>query len=265
MGGAAAGGGGSGAGTGGGGSGAGAGGNGGAAGGGSGGAAGAGYSPCPATGACKIMPFGDSITEGFKPNDSVLGGYRMELFHLARQDGHTITFVGSVANGPQMVDGVQFPRNHEGHGAHTIEGTMGIAQFTQPSMNNYQPHIILLMIGTNDINGNVNRADAPNRLGRLLDSIFTINSNILVVLAQIVPSQNDGLNQNIRTYNQAIPALVSARTAMGRHLVLIDMYEAFTRDADYKTSLLADNLHPNTAGYTRMAATWYPVLAPYLR
>jgi lysophospholipase L1-like esterase len=229
--------------------------------GGNGGAAGAGYEPCPASGPCKILPFGDSITEGYP----VFGGYRMELFRLARADDHEITFVGSVANGPDMVDGVSFPRNHEGHGAHTIEGTMGIAKFVDSSMSNYTPDIVLLMIGTNDINGNVNVANAPARLGALLDDIYAVDPDVLIILAQIVPTGSDGTNQAVRTYNAAMPALVTQRTGAGRHLVLVDMYEAFTRDADYKTALLGDNLHPNEAGYTRMAATWYAVLAPYLR
>jgi lysophospholipase L1-like esterase len=228
---------------------------------GGGGAAGAGYEPCPASGPCKILPFGDSITEGYP----VFGGYRMELFRLARADAHEITFVGSVANGPNTVDGVPFPRNHEGHGAHTIEGTMGIAQFVDSSMSNYTPDIVLLMVGTNDINGNVNVANAPARLGALLDDIYAVDPNVLIVLAQIVPTRSDGTNQAVRTYNAAMPALVSQRTSAGRHLVLVDMYEAFTRDESYKTTLLGDNLHPNEAGYTRMAATWYAVLSPYLR
>jgi lysophospholipase L1-like esterase len=43
------------------------------------------------------------------------------------------------------------------------------------------------------------------------------------------------------------------------------MYTAFTRDASYKTTLLGDNLHPNQAGYVRMAETWYQALVGYLR
>jgi lysophospholipase L1-like esterase len=44
---------------------------------------------------------------------------------------------------------------------------------------------------------------------------------------------------------------------MGKHIVSVDMYSAFTRDSNYKTALLADDLHPNPAGYARMADTWY--------
>jgi len=233
------------------------------AGGSSGGSGGtAGFQPCPASGACKIMPFGDSITQGF----NVSGGYRAPLFHLALAAKHAITFVGSASDySVPTVDGTTFPKNHEGHGGYTIEGNNGIAQFVSSSIPNYKPNIITLMIGTNDINGNNNLADAPNRLGKLLDSIFSRDPNILVVLAQIVPSRTDGTNNAIKTYNAAMPNLVSTRVAKGQHIVLVDMYAAFTNDANYKQSLLGDNLHPNQAGYNGMADVWFKALSPYLR
>jgi len=238
--------------------------------GGTAGSAGAGspdYAPCPETGPCKIMPFGDSITEGCC---NFVGGYRVELFRHALQDGHDITFVGSVSNGPTTVDGVPFPRDHEGHGGYTIDdeparGTNGISPFVDTSLPSYVPDIITLMIGTNDINGNIDVADAPNRLGTLLDSIHAQDPDILVVLAQIIPTTNDGTNQAVQTYNAAMPALVSDRVALGHHLLLVDMYTAFTQDANYKNTLLSDGLHPNDAGYALMGQTWYAAISDYLR
>lgn len=220
------------------------------------------FQPCPVSGPCKIMPFGDSITQGFP----VAGGYRAPLFRLALQANRDITFVGSADDfSVPTVDGVPFPRNHEGHGGWTIEGNNGIAKFVGTSIPNYKPNIITLMIGTNDINGNINVADAPNRLGRLLDSIFMQDPNILVVLAQIVPTRTDGTNNAVKAYNAAMPDLVATRVSKGQHIVLVDMYTAFTNDPNYKQSLLGDNLHPNQAGYNRMAEVWFEALSPYLR
>jgi lysophospholipase L1-like esterase len=241
----------------------GAGGAGGGAAGGSAGASGApAFQPCPASGPCKIMPFGDSITQGYNVN----GGYRAPLFHLALAANRDITFVGSANDySVPTVDGKAFPKDHEGHGGFTIEGNNGIAKFVATSVPSYKPNIITLMIGTNDINGNNNLADAPNRLGKLLDSIFMRDANILVVLAQIVPTRTDGTNNAVKTYNAAMPNLVSTRVAQGQHIVLVDMYGAFTKDANYKQSLFADNLHPNQAGYDAMADVWFAAISPYLR
>lgn len=232
-------------------------GSGGGAGGSSAGAGGApAFQPCPATGACIIMPFGDSITQGY----NVAGGYRAPLYKLATAANRNITFVGSrddyaVAN---------VPKNHEGHGGYTIEGNNGISQFVGTSIPNYKPNIITLMIGTNDINGNNNVADAPNRLGKLLDAIFMRDEKILVILAQMVPTGSDGTNNAVKTYNAAMPALVSSRVSKGQHIVLVDMYTAFTKNASYKTALLGDNLHPNQTGYNLMADVWFQALNPYL-
>jgi hypothetical protein len=224
----------------------------------------AGYQPCPATGPCVIMPYGDSITEGFP----IWGGYRIELFRMALAAGKDITFVGSAENGPNQVDGVAFPKKHEGHGGWTIQDSgnnQGIFKLAGPSITQYKPHIITLMIGTNDINGNIDVNNAPNRLNQLLDEIYKNAPDVLVILAQIVPSQTDGLNARISTYNAAFPDIVAGQVAKGRNLILIDMYSAFTRDANYKNSLLGDNLHPNQAGYARMAEVWFETLSPFLR
>ncbi len=43
------------------------------------------------------------------------------------------------------------------------------------------------------------------------------------------------------------------------------MYAALTANANYKTALKADNLHPNDAGYVVMSQTWYAGLKSYLR
>jgi lysophospholipase L1-like esterase len=207
------------------------------------------------------MPFGDSITQGFNVN----GGYRAPLFHLALAAQKNITFVGSANDySVPTVDGMPFPKNHEGHGGYTIEGNNGIAQFVSSSIPNFKPNIVTLMIGTNDINGNNNVADAPNRLGKLLDSIYMRDANILVVLAKIVPTQSDGTNNAIKTYNSAMPNLVSTRVGMGQHIILVDMYTAFTNTANYKQALFGDNLHPNQTGYNLMADVWYKALGPYL-
>jgi lysophospholipase L1-like esterase len=232
---------------------------------GSGGAAS--YSPCPPVGQpCKVLPFGDSITDGF----NVPGGYRMELFRSARTASKSLTFVGSLVNGPTQVDDVTFPRNHEGHSGFTIDNEpqasrSGISPLANGVMTSYEPHIVLLMIGTNDVNVNAGLGTANLRLGALMDRILAADANVLLAVAQITPTRVDNLNTRVQNYNATIPALVATRANAGKHVILVDMYGAFTRDGNYKTTLLADDLHPSTAGYQRIAQTWYQALSGYLR
>jgi lysophospholipase L1-like esterase len=222
------------------------------------------YRPCPTDGSvCKIMPFGDSITDGY----GVAGGYRVELFRLAHQASKNITFVGSGSNGPAQVDGVAFPPNHEGHSGYTIDKTpsrSGISPLVSSVMPTYTPHIITLMIGTNDAIDDYNMATAPTRLGALIDSIFTQLPNVLLVVAQPIPSQDDALNLRLQTYNAAIPAIVKARADAGKHILVVDMYSVIAANANYKTALLQDTWHPNAAGHTLLGARWYAMLASSL-
>ncbi len=229
------------------------------------------FAPCPTDGsACIVMPLGDSITEGYP---DLQGGYRVELFHQAIQGGKTITFVGRRANGPVsgMVDGRPFPTGSEGYTGYTIDdapavGRIGITTpITGQAIAMFHPHIILLMIGTNDVNLSVDLPNAPARLAALVDLITTMAPAALLVVAQIVPTTTDATNARVQAYNAAIPALVQLRAAAGKHVLLVDMYGTFTSHADYKTALMINDLHPNPTGYALLGQTWYTAIASFLR
>lgn len=227
------------------------------------------YNPCPPSGTdCTIMPLGDSITDGF----TVRGGYRIPFFERAHREGKQFLFVGSRVNGPAMVDGVPFQQRHEGHSAHTMYDApeapiprIGIANYIPDVIPQYHPDIVLLMIGTNDVDGNVDLPNAPDRLGTLIDSIIELDAHSLIVVAQITPTMQDPLNERIVAFNAGIPAVVKSRADAGKHVVLVDMYGAFTSDPQFKTRFLADRLHPNVAGYQVMSDVWNTVVHDLLR
>jgi lysophospholipase L1-like esterase len=256
-----------------------------AMGGATGGASGTGgsYHPCPTDGTvCKIMPFGDSITDGVNQSNDSPGGYRVELFKRAHADGKNITFVGSSSNGPDTVDGVAFPHNHEGHSGWTIypEGWRdGISYCLSANNNNkclatnsvmleYKPNIVLLMIGTNDCIDNYDMANATTRLSTLIGTIYDQLPDVLIVVAQPIPSRGDasknddtGLSARLKTYGDAIPAVVKSWADKGKHISSVDMYTPFNPN---KASLIDDQWHPNLAGYTLLGDQWYLVLKPLL-
>jgi hypothetical protein len=228
------------------------------------------HKPCPSDGSvCRIMPFGDSITDGY--NHDTPGGYRVPLFRALRGAGKNFTFVGSGWNGPAQVDGVAFPPNHEGHSGWTIApagGRSGVSTLVAKVMPQHRPHIVLLMIGTNDAIDNHDMANAPNRLGALIDSIYARLPNVLIVVAQPIPARGDAgkgddpaLNARLKAFGAAIPAVVKKRADAGKHILVVDMHTPFLSS---KTTLLADQWHPNAAGYARIGAQWFSVLKPLL-
>jgi lysophospholipase L1-like esterase len=225
---------------------------------GTGGAA-AGYCPTTPGTPCNIMPVGDSITEGCCT--APMGGYRIELFHQALTNAKNITFVGTLTNGPGTVDGQTFPQKHEGHGGWKISQIAGVID---NAISSSQPHIVLLKIGTNDINGNDNIANAPTRLANLIDQICGDAPNALLVVSAIIPTTNDGTNNNVQSYNTAIKQKAEAAAAAGKHVVFVDNYQAFAQNSNYKTALMADSLHPNTAGYVVLGDSFYGVIGGYL-
>jgi lysophospholipase L1-like esterase len=219
------------------------------------------YNPCPAKGSdCLIMPFGDSITAGAGSKNG--GGYREPLMQLLWNANKGATFVGPNNGGPEKLDGKPFPRANAGYSGYTIEKSTraGIAELAPGLLEKYKPHIITLMIGTNDIGTNNDLVNAPKRLEKLMELIFTNSPDSLLVLAQIVPSGSEAFNIKVKTYNASIAELVKTKAALGKHVVLVNQYEAL----DGKTNVLNDTLHPNEAGYLLMADTWYKGISPFL-
>jgi hypothetical protein len=64
-------------------------------------------------------------------------------------------------------------------------------------------------------------------------------------------------------YNAAMPALIKTRAESGKHIILVDMYSAFTADANYRNDYMNGSLHPNDAGYNVMGDIWYAALASH--
>jgi lysophospholipase L1-like esterase len=223
------------------------------------------YNPCPPQGPCVVMPLGDSITAG---SHSSGGGYRVEIFHRGVSDGHVLTFVGSGTNGPLTVDGKPFPPQHEGHSGYTIDdggGRMGISPLATDAIHKWKPDIVTLMIGTNDVDIQLDLPNAPKRLGALMDQIAAADPHLLLVVAQIVPTTDDAQNVAVRAYNAALVDLVRHRADAGQHVTTVDMYGAFVAQPSYKTTLMDDKLHPKDAGYAVMGDVWYAALASLLR
>ena len=206
------------------------------------------FQPCPASGVCKVMPLGDSITDG----TGFSGGYRVELFAKAIADKKNITFVGSLSNGPNTVSGVSFPKSHEGHFGWTIKQVDDL--IPDPALNP-APHIVLLHLGTNDINQGMT-SGAPERLGSLIDQIISKLPNALIVVAKIIPEPSKA--SDITSFNNAVPQVVQSRANAGKHVILVDQFTGFP------SSELGDGVHPNQAGYSRMAGVWYPAIKAYL-
>ena len=219
------------------------------------------FDPCPASGACKILPLGDSITWGVNYD----GGYRVKLFANTITDKKNITYAGKLSNGPDTVSGVTFPKNNEGHSGWTIQQIDDIVTGASTDANyngkkmmvDQAPNIVLLHAGTNDMSRGP--SGAPDRLGALIDHIVGDGPNVLLVVTTIIPITQGSYGSVGQTFDNAVPGIVQKRIDAGKHVILVDMFKNFP-----SAGLSSDGVHPNQQGYDWMAGVWYDAIKGYL-
>jgi lysophospholipase L1-like esterase len=185
--------------------------------------------------ALRIMPLGDSITQGQR---ETIGSYRVELATRLKAAGMTTDFVGSqhAGNGPDV--------DHEGHSHWTIDM---IAAQIDGWLATYRPDVVLLHLGTNNLQDDAHAATAPALLTDLLARIAADRPNTDVFVAKVIASRIPDRNLRTDAYNSQVEAIVAAA---GPRFHLVDQSAVGGLD-------LRDNLHPNAFGYQKMAYTWY--------
>jgi lysophospholipase L1-like esterase len=196
-----------------------------------------------------IMPLGDSITEGAgSPN---YNGYRKPLYLNLTSSGYNVDFVGGETHG-DFAD-----PNHEGHnGWHAEEdGTIyDINDQVYGWLVANPAEIVLLHIGTNDITW---EDEDVNEIDNILDEIdrYEVDSNegITVILALII--NRDPYDSTTTQFNNDVNDMALNRIANGDDIIIVDMEGALNYSTD-----MADSVHPNDAGYAKMADVWYNAL-----
>ncbi|MDM5264393.1 DUF5011 domain-containing protein [Sulfurovum sp. XTW-4] len=208
----------------------------------------------------RIMPFGDSITKGYvtgvTPADE--WGYRGLLWTKLRESGHTLNFVGDETSGENYTTiDPTFDANHSGVNNET---TADLLLRTNATLINNDPQVVLLHIGTNDIDQGLDLNTSVTNVNTTLQNIYDYNSSIKVFLARIINLKSDAdpiLRANITAYNDALETMANTRIENGDNLQIVNM-ESGT-GIDYTTDM-AGPFHPNQNGYDLMAKHWYAAL-----
>lgn len=121
----------------------------------------------------------------------------------------------------------------------------------QISMPINRPNIVTILVGTNDMIQGLDLPTAPDRLGKLIDDALAWPPLTLVVVSTLPPNSNSVVNDRVRSYNAAIPAVVKKRTDAGKSVIVVDSYAVIS------VSDLVDGIHPNDAGYERIGKVFY--------
>lgn len=160
-------------------------------------------------------------------------GYRKQLRDRLTSSGAQVNLVGTQHSGNMTDD------ENEGHPGYTISQLQGVMG---PGLD-LKPNVILLHIGTNDMNYDESHAgagpysEAPDRLGTLLDVIIEACPDALLMVAKIIQSKKEGTELRIQTYDEAVPDVVKERADQGHKVIVADL-------STVQPDELADDLHP---------------------
>jgi lysophospholipase L1-like esterase len=197
----------------------------------------------PRIGATRFVAFGDSMTEGklalFGP--SAIGdpgppvGYVFKLKAMleARYTAQPLSVTDEGLGGETTAAG--------------LDRLMGV-------LIRDQPEVLLLLEGVNDLNGGHDAA-IPGVVSNLRSMIRLARSRgVVVLIGTLLPERPGGFRAlapaSIAPANSQIRPMALAEGA-----VMVDLFPVFDGHTD--TLLGEDGLHPNDAGYTLMADTFF--------
>ena len=245
----------------------------------------------PVSSDVKIMALGDSITDGYWTG----GGYRKYLYHELEEMGYSnIDMVGPKGSSSESFQyqgqTVAYDGNYAGYSGYAIQyitGTetrQGILETISSDYGNgnmietYDPDVVLLQIGTNDVLSNYNDG-ITDRLENLVDTILadmdgendmlyvsTIpNINIaerydwLWAYGMYYPNDPAAFTAKIQgcidSYNASIQTLVAKKQAEGAKISFADIHSVIDETTD-----MHDGVHPNETGYEKMGNYWANLL-----
>lgn len=243
------------------------------------------------TEAVKILSLGDSITDGYWTS----GAYRKYMYHDLEQMGYNIDMVGPKGSNSNTFtyngQTVSYDDNNAGYSGYAIqemttkEHRSGILETIQSTnmIATYQPDVVLLQIGTNDVLSNYNDG-ITDRLENLVNVILQDLDSDSTVFVSTIPDIDaitvsswlwgygyfgtDEEKQQlmeivtgyIDTYNTSIYNLVLKMQSEGKNVQFADINSV----VDYQTDL-HDGVHPNEAGYENMGNYWAGLLNDFFQ
>jgi lysophospholipase L1-like esterase len=139
-----------------------------------------------------------------------------------------------------------------------VDGSTVSLSSQRPYMNqttfqealDFQPQIVVIMLGTNDANPNVTRYENTfeDDYSKLAIAFESLKSNPQVWVAESPPIQNNSIDLSATVFNEnIIPHIV--HVAQNLNLPTIDVYDSFENHSDF----FMDGVHPDSDGATLIA------------
>jgi lysophospholipase L1-like esterase len=208
--------------------------------------------PPPPDDAIRIMPLGDSITQGTAEH----GSYRRALWLRLRESGLEVDFIGSLDTYHGLRRGPRdFDTDHEGHWGWT---TGQVADRLDGWIAGRAPDIALIQLGVNDMAHGRRVKEILSDLERIVTTLRERNPDVKVLLGKAMPIPGEGA-WLIPGFNTALEQLAARLSSENSPVLTADHYAGF--DAEAHTY---DGIHPNAVGAERMAQNWFQALKAVL-
>ena len=192
----------------------------------------------------RIMPVGDSITEG----GSSFSNWRQPLLEKLRAAGYKIEYVGSRKSPSPIGD-----LAHEGYGGKNS----GFLAATIPG--NFRKHpadIVLLHAGHNQF---ADQKPVPQMLKdteSLILNFRKVNPKVTVLLAQPITSGKLPKYSYLPELGSELVPLAKRLDSPASRILIVPQAEGF----DPAKDTVADLVHPNASGAAKMTDRWFEAL-----
>lgn len=199
----------------------------------------------------RIMPLGDSITQGDRDS------YRRPLWLALKRAGIDADFVGSMRRGHGAESKARdFDDDHEGHWGWRADHVLAhVDTWAARAM----PDIVLMHLGTNDVGAGHDINETVHEIARIIQRLRQQNPSVHILLAAIIPVDHERVTQRIKQFNKKLARLAATVDTPASRVVLVDQFTGF--DAKQDTY---DGTHPNDAGNTKIADNWFAALKALL-
>lgn len=196
----------------------------------------------------RLMALGDSITEGVFGEQS----YRKPLIDELNLVGCSYAMVGSRS---ENLTPTGFVSPHEGYSGHGVEyflpgGPDPVNPGIDAIMMNNNADVILVHLGSNDMNRSQSIPGTITELDSLVTRIWNNNPNAQILVANVVPwfgsSPNPNIVANISTLGTQIQSWVAGEGDSRLHLVDV-------RSGFISSYMGSDGIHPNAIGDAHIA------------
>ena len=193
----------------------------------------------------KIMPIGDSITQGGrKPSEY---SYRLPLSKILKQAHYKVDFIGSqgALDDENFKWPSDFDNNHEGYYGETTWSVRNT--FIKNSKPLPAPDIALIQIGTNDLGKWNMFAAVFLPLKDIISKLRQKNPKVIILLSEL--NHNWTSSKYIRLHLKLLALFDNSSES---RIILVPHYKNWDNKID-----TFDSLHPNPTGQLKMAKVWF--------